>query len=75
MPKLELADIATAYTLTEAAKAASVSVSTMKRLIARGQIDVYRTSPRGRIYIPHRAVVDYLNRQFTPATRNRKTSA
>jgi hypothetical protein len=70
MPALTEDDLATLRTRDETALDMHVSLATLKRIIAAGEIDVVRI--RGRVFVTRRAVLDYLNRSTVRAEQPRR---
>lgn len=63
-------DLDGSYTTAEAAEKLKVSIPTVKRMIRDGELETYRV--RGRVFIPHRAVLVYVNSTRNPAPKGKR---
>ena len=73
MPPLNLEDLETLRTLDETATLLEVSRSTVKRLIASGELAVVHIGAgRGTPRVPQRAILDYVNRRYRQPPRGGK---
>lgn len=70
MPPIRSQDLGTMMSVDQAGERISASRRTVYRLMAEGELEYTQVGTRRRI--TERSVLDYLNRNASPAARNHK---